>query len=272
MAFILIAVLLLRYSLLFNSEINLKFKKSIVILSSIGFVLFLLGYLKRFLWLNFGFSGQHVMPIMLFSWLIISITGLIYLKALFHKKTNRLLLLIGTMQVILACLSIATFIFPVTMRYIPLYSTIIIAINIASFLLLYFIKSKGKSFLRLIIVSSSLMVFIYTPHKSVSNDTSYKVQFEVKPKEKISYSKLYLYLNYHKYGKETLVLERKNDSIFNSKVVDFRSSNLTISYAVLKDSLDIQNVLYNSKIDKNELLLKQADTVFSLTYNSSLNP
>jgi len=184
-AFILISVLLFRYSLLFNSEINLKFKKTIVILSSIGFVLFLIGYLNRFLWLNFAFSGQHVMPVMLFSWLIISITGLIYLKALFHKKINGLLLWISTMQVILACLSLTTFIFPVTMRYIPLYSIIIIGINVASFLLLYFLKSKGKSFLRLIIVCSSFMVFIYTPHKLLSPDTSCKIQFEATPNEKV---------------------------------------------------------------------------------------
>lgn len=188
-AFILISALLFRYGLLFNAEINLRFKKALVILSSIGFVLFLIGYLKRFLWLNFAFSGQHVMPVMLFSWLIISISGLIYLKALFHKKTNRLLLLIGIMQVIMACLSLSTFIFPVTMQYIPLYSTIIITINIISFLLLYALKSKGKSFIRLIIVSSSFMVFVYMPHKSISDNNSNNIQLKVKPIEKVQHLK-----------------------------------------------------------------------------------
>ena len=272
LAFTLISVLLFRYNLLFYSDNNLIFKKSIVIISSIGLVLFIIGFAKRFLWINFAFSGQHVMPMLLFSWLMISIAGLIYIKSLFRQKVKRSFYLVATMQVILACLSITTFIFPATMRYIPLYSTIIIANNIASFLLLYFIKSKGKSFLRLIIVSSSFMVFMYTPHKSISNDNSYKVQFEVKQQKNVPDSKLYLYLNYSKYGKETLVLKNKNDSLYSSNVIDFRSSNLTMSYVVLKDSMNIQTVLYNLNIDKNELVLRQGDTVFSLRYSPKSNP
>lgn len=271
-AFVLISVLHFRYILLFYSDNKLRLKKTLVTLSSIGFVLFLLGYLKRFLWLNFAFSGQHVMPIMLFSWLIISITGLVYMKAISRKKSNRLTYVIAVLQVFLASLSLSTFAFPVTMQYIPLYSTIIIAINIASYLLLYFAKAKGKSFLRLIIVSSSFMIFVYMPHKSISEITSYKVQFEVKATEIIQYSKLYLYLNYYKNGKETLVLSKKNDSLFNSRVIDFKGGNLTMCYVVLKDSINIQNVLNNSKINKYELLLNKADTVFSLYYNPNSNP
>jgi len=62
-AFVLISILIFRYSLLFYSDNNLRFKKSLVILSSVGFALFFIACLKRFLWLNFGFSGQHVMPV-----------------------------------------------------------------------------------------------------------------------------------------------------------------------------------------------------------------
>lgn len=192
LAFVLISILFIRYNLLFYSDNNLRFKKSLIIFSSIGFVLFFVGYLKRFLWLNFSFSGQHVMPIMLFSWLIISTTGLVYIKAMFPKKSNRIIYLTALMQVVLACLSLSTFVFPITMQYIPLYSSIIIAINLASFLLLYFLRSKGKSFIRLIIVSSSFMVFVYMPHKSISDYHSYKVKSEVKPKEKVQFSKLSL--------------------------------------------------------------------------------
>jgi len=175
------------------------------------------------------------------------------------------------MQVVLACLSLSTFIFQFTMHYIPIYATIIIFINTLSFLLLYMIKAKGKSFLRLIIVSSSFMVFIYTPHKAIAGGGNYKVQFEVMVKEEVPYSKLYLYLNYYKYGKETLVLYKQADSLFTSQVINFSGGNLTISYAVLKDSLNIQSVLHNSKIEKKELILEKADTVFSLKYDSNLN-
>lgn len=270
-AYILISILLFRYTLLFNSDNNLKFKKPLVILSTIGFILFFTGYLNRFLWLNYDFIGLNVMPLMLFSWLTISIAGLIYLKALFPVKRAKLLYLIGVMQVVLACLSLSTFIFPFTMYYIPIYATIIIFINILSFLLLYMIKAKGKSFLRLIIVSSSFMVFIYTPHKAIAGGNNYKVQFETKIKEEVPYSKLYLYLNYYKYGKETLVLYKKTDSLFSSKVIKFSGGNLTMSYAVLKDSLNIHSVLHNLKIEKKELILKQADTVFALKYNPHSN-
>jgi hypothetical protein len=270
-AYILISTLLLRYTLLFNSDKNLKFKKPLVILSTIGFMLFFVGCLKRFLWLNYGFIGENVMPLMLFSWLTISIVGLIYLKALLPLKRSKSLFLIGIMQVVLACLSLSTFIFQFTMHYIPIYATIIIFINTLSFLLLYMIKAKGKSFLRLIIVSSSFMVFIYTPHKAIAGGGNYKVQFEVMVKEEVPYSKLYLYLNYYKYGKETLVLYKQADSLFTSQVINFSGGNLTISYAVLKDSLNIQSVLHNSKIEKKELILEKADTVFSLKYDSNLN-
>jgi hypothetical protein len=194
-AFALISILLFRYNLLFYSDNNLRFKNSLIVFSSIGFVLFFIGYLKRFLWLNFAFSGQHVMPIMLFSWLFISITGLVYIKAIFPKKSNRLIYFIAMLQVVLAGLSLSTFAFPVTMQYIPLYSSIIIAINIASFLLLYFLKTIGKSFIRLIIVSSSFMVFVYMPHNVMSDYHSNKVKFEVKPKGKVQYSKFSLTYN-----------------------------------------------------------------------------
>jgi hypothetical protein len=222
--------------------------------------------------LNFGFGGQHVMPVMLFTWLIISITGLIYLKALHPRRSNRFIYLIGIMQIVLACLNLTTFIFPFTMHYIPIYATILILINILSFLLLYVINAKGKSFLRLTIICSSFIVFIYTPHKAIIDGHNYKVEFELKTKEEVKNSKLFLYLNYYKYGKEVLVLHRKSDSLFSSGEIEFSGSNITMSYAVLKDSLSFQHVLYNSKIEKNELELNKADTVFSITYYTSLNP
>jgi hypothetical protein len=212
------------------------------------------------------------MPLMLFSWLFISIAGLIYIKALFPKKSNRLLYLIGLIQFILACFSLSTFILPFTMYYIPMYATIIVFINIVSFLLLYVINVKGKSFLKLIIVSSGLLVFIYAPHKALTDGNRYKVQFEVKVKEEIQNTKLYLYLNYYKRGKEMLVLKKDCSSSLKSEVIEFKGDNLKMSYVVLKDSLNLYDVLYNAEIKKQELMLNQADTVFSLTYNSNLNP
>ncbi|HOP05265.1 MAG TPA: hypothetical protein PL017_12680 [Tenuifilaceae bacterium] len=271
-AFVLISILLFRYSLLFYSDSNLKFKKSLVTLSTVGFVLFFIGCLKRFLWLDFGFSGKHVMPLMLFSWLIISVAGIIYQNELFPKKRNRLFYSIGIMQIVLACLGLSTFIFPFTIHYIPLYATVIIFINILSFLLLYVIKAKGKSFLRLIIVCSSFMVFIYTPHKTLPDGNILKVQFEVNAKENVQYPKLYLYMNYYQHGKETLVLYKKADSLYSSGVIDFYGGNLKMSYAVLADSLSLQDVLYSSDIEKNELTLNQADTTFTLTFNPKPNP
>lgn len=266
-AYILTSALLFRYSLLFYSDNNLRFKKLLVTLSFIGFILFFVGCLKRFLFFNYGYNGTHVMPIMLFSWLIISIASLIYLSGLYPKKRNKLFYLIGTMQIALACLSLSTFIFPFTLHYIPIYATIIIFINLLSFLLLYAIKAKGKCFLRLIIVCSSFMVFIYMPHKVIANGSNYKVQFEVKTKEAVQQSKLYLYLNYYKYGKEALVLYKKTNSLYTSNTIKFSSGNLTMSYAVLKDSLNLYDVIHNSEIYKQKLMLKQADTVFYLNYN-----
>ncbi len=270
-AYLLISISLFRYTLLFYSENNLRFKKSLVISSSIGFMLFFVGFLKRFLWLNYGFSGQHVMPLMLFSWLIISIAGLIYIKALIPVKSNNVFYLIGILQLVLASLSLSTFIFPNTMHYIPMYATIIIIINVLSFLILNVIKTKGKSFLMLIIVSSSLMVFIYTPQKTLANGNMCEVQFEVKVKEEIQYSKLYLYLNYYKRGKEMLVLKKSNDSSFKSEIIEFKGGNLKMSYVVLEDSLNLYDVIYNLKIHKEELMLNQADTIFSLTHNLNYN-
>jgi hypothetical protein len=194
-AFVLISALLFRYNLLFCTDNNHRFSKSLIALSSVGFVFFVTGYLKRFLWLNFGFSGQHVMPIMLFSWLIISITGFVYVKTMSPKKSNRLIYSITFMQVVLACMSISTFVFPVTMQYIPLYATIIIAINVVSFLLLYWLKSKGKSFIRLIIVSSSFMVFVYLPHKSIPDKNSNSTLPEVKSNKNVQLSKPTFYPN-----------------------------------------------------------------------------
>lgn len=266
-AFILVTILLLRYSILFRSDKNLRFRKSLMFFSSLGFILFFIGSAQRFLWLNFGLSGQHVMPLMLFSWLIVSITGLIYLKSLFSKKSNSFLLLIGSIQIILACLSLSTLFLPFTMQYIPMYATIIIIINIASFLLLFFLKGKGKSFLRLILVSSSLMVFIYTPHKAIVNDHNYQVQFKTKPKNEVLGTKLFLYLNYYKYGKEMLVLKKGEGSSFKSEVIKFNGGDLSMSYVVLKDSLNLYDVLHNPEIPKQELMLRQADTVFYVNYN-----
>lgn len=271
-AYFLISISLFRYTLLFYSDNNLRYKKSLVIFSSLGFMLFFVGFLKRFLWLNYGFGGQHVMPFMLFSWLIISITGLIYLKALIPLKSNKVFYLIGILQLVLVSLSLSTFIFPNTMHYIPMYATIIIIINVLSFLILYVIKAKGKSFLRLIIVSSSLMVFIYTPHRAIADGKNYNVQFEVKAKEEIQSAKLYLYLNYYKYGKEMLVLKKETGSSYKSEVIEFKGGNLKMSYVVLKDSLNLYDVLYNSEIHKQKLILQQADTVFSLSYNAILKP
>ncbi len=271
-AFVLISILIFRYSLLFYSDNNLRFKKSLVILSSVGFALFFIACLKRFLWLNFGFSGQHVMPVMLFSWLIISITGLIYIKALFPIKPNRLLYLVAIIQIALACLSLSTFIFPFTMQYIPWYATIIIIINMVSFLFLYTIRGKGKSFLRLILVSSSLIVFIYTPHRAIANNTNIKVQFAIKAREEIPGTKLFLYLNYYKYGKEMLILKKIGSSSFKSELIEFKGGDLKMSYVVLKDSLNLYDVLYDSEIHKQKLLLEKGDTVFYVKYNPNQNP
>ncbi len=224
-AFMLISILLLRYTILFYSDRKLRLKRTLVFLSSIGFTFFFVGCINRFLWLNFGFSGTHVMPLMLFSWLVISVTGLFYFKTVFQDKTNSLFFLIAILQVILACLSLSTFIFPFTMRYIPIYATIIIVINITSFLFLYLIKAKGKSFLRLIIVSSSLIVFVYSPHKTIVKN---KAQFNTKPKQEIKYSKPHLYSNCYKYDKEKLVFKNKSHENLNLHLGNRR---ITSSYA-----------------------------------------
>lgn len=264
-AFLLICILHFRYSILFKSDRKLKLNNTLSLLSGASAAILLTGSIFRFMWLNYGFSSKHIAASLLFAWLIISLTNLLYLKKISQTRSRGALLVIASTQLILSAGCFLTFTEPLH-RYIAHYATLIIVINILSFFALFLIRNKAKSYLRLLILTSSLIVFMYVPHKAIINNENYKVQFKTHAPEAYSESQLFLYLNYFKYGKEMLVLHKENDSTFKSDIIEFTGGNLNISYTVLKDSMDLHKTINNRDFAKHELILEKTDTIFALKY------
>jgi len=69
-----------------------------------------------------------------------------------------------------------------------------------------------------------------------------------------------------------LILKKIGSSSFKSELIEFKGGDLKMSYVVLKDSLNLYDVLYDSEIHKQKLLLEKGDTVFYVKYNPNQNP
>jgi hypothetical protein len=69
-----------------------------------------------------------------------------------------------------------------------------------------------------------------------------------------------------------LILKKIGSSSFKSELIEFKGGDLKMSYVVLKDSLNLYDVLYNPEIHKQSLLLEKGDTVFYVRYNPNQIP
>jgi len=272
-SFLLVSLVFLRYSVVFNISRNLKFHKLLSFLSGTVFVLFLAGSVFRFLWLNYGLSNPHVMPMLIFSWFILGIISQLYYHELYKtyskknsRKKIRIFQFMVSVHLFLAAISMSTFFFPFLMQFIPILSGVIVSIDVVFFISVIMIKQKGSGVIKSLLVSSFLIVFIYFPHKALVNPQSYSVQFQTITKEEIDTDNLYLHINYFKYGKETLKLERKNDSVFRTKPIQITGGNIDMACKITKKKKDTHEILYNEDIRESKIQLRRNDTLFTLEY------
>lgn len=273
-SFLLVSFFFLRYSVVFNISRNLKFHKLLSFLSGTVFVFFLAGSVFRFLWLNYGLSNPHVMPMLIFSWLILAIISQLYYHELYKnysKKNSKrrisIFQFMVSVHLLLAAVSMSTFFVPVLMQYIPELSGVIISIDVIFFISVIMMKQKGSGVIKSLLVSSFLIVFIYFPHKALVNQQSYSVQFQTITKGGIDMDNLYLHINYFKYGKETLMMERRNDSVFRTKPIKITGGNIDMACKITKKKKDTYEVLYNEDIEESRIQLQRNDTLFILEYN-----
>jgi hypothetical protein len=146
-AFILLGLVILRYSIILNNDHQLKRNKTIVLLLTITFSIFLTGSAYRFMWLNYGYINKHIMPLLLISWVIFSIATLLYYNGLEFNSNRKLFTFYKTVawiQVLLSFYSISTLFIKPLLNYIQQASGIILAANIISFIVISFKKQSGK--------------------------------------------------------------------------------------------------------------------------------
>ena len=272
-SFLLVSFVFLRYSVVFNISSNLKSHKLLSFLSGTVFVFFLTGSVFRFLWLNYEISNPHIMPMLIFSWLLLGIMSQLYYHGLYQtytkknsRKKIRIIQFMVSVHLLLAAISMSTFFSPFLMQFISELSGVILSVDVVFFFSAIMMKQKGSGVIKSLFVSSFLIVFIYFPHKVLINPQSYSAQFQTITKEKIDTDKLYLHINYFKYGKETLMMERRNDSVFRTKPIQITGGNIDMACKITKKKKDTYEVLYNEDIEESRIHLHRNDTLFTLEY------
>jgi hypothetical protein len=273
LSFLLISIVFLRYSVIFNQDANLKNHNLLSVLSGIVFVFFLTGSIFRFLWLSYGLSNPHTMPMLIFSWLLLTIIAIIYYKHVYqkykHPRHKRFIMLFRVMayvHLLLALFSMSTLFFKSLQQFIPLLAGVIIGIDLIFFLAVVFIKQKGKGVIKSLLISSFVMVFVYFPLKSTTQPEVYSLQFKAVSQQNLNTDKLYLHANYFKYGKETLVMSRKNDSVYTTKPIPIPGGNIEIACKVTSKREDTHKVLYDNDIKENRFYMNRNDTLFTIQY------
>lgn len=272
-SFLLVSFVLLRYSVVFNISRNVKYHKLLSILSGIVFIFFLTGSVFRFLWLSYGLKNPHVMAMLIFSWLILAIVSQLYYIAIYEnyskkssKKKIRILQFMASIHLLLAAISMLTFFFPFMMQFIRELSGIILLVDIFFFIAVILLKQRGSGVMKSLLVSSFLIVFIYFPHKALVNPESYSVQFQTINNKQTGSNTLYLHINYFKYGKETLTMNRVNDSVFRTMPIQIYGGNIQMACKITKEKKDTYEVLYNEDLKENRIHLNKNDTLFTLEY------
>lgn len=272
-SFLLVSFVFLRFSIIFHIDVNLKKNKLLSILSGIVFVFFFTGSILRFAWLSYGYANPHVFPMLVFSWLLLSVLNFIYyynLNRTFAQKQSKsgakVYLFITVAHLLLAGLSMSTFFIPPLLQYVPLLAVIIVIFDAFLFLVVMVNKQTGKSLVKSLIVSSFLIAFIYFPLKSFFNSSELTVQFEVITQPEFNGNKLYMHINYFKYGKETIILERQGEYLFKSKPIQFKGGGLKMVYKITDQRKDIFGVLYDNEIQGSTLNLLHSDTTFLIKY------
>ena len=273
LSFLLISIVFLRYSLIFYQDANLKNNNLLSVLSGTVFVFFLTGSIFRFLWLSYGLSNPHTMPMLIFSWLLLTITALVYYKNVHqkykhprHKRFIMLFRIMAYVHLLLALFSMSTLFFESLQQFIPLLAGVIVGIDLIFFLAVVFIKQKGKGVIKSLLISSFVMVFVYFPLKSTTQPEVYSLQFKAVSQQNLNTDKLYLHANYFKYGKETLVMSRKNDSVFTTKPIPIPGGNIEIACKVTTKREDTHKVLYDNDIKENRFYMNRNDTLFTIRY------
>jgi hypothetical protein len=273
LSFLLISIVFLRYSMIFYQDANLKNNNLLSGLSGIVFVFFLTGSIFRFLWLSYGLSNPHTMPMLIFSWLLLTIIAIIYYKHVYqkykhprHKRFIMLFRLMAYVHLLLALFSMSTLFFKSLQQIIPLLSGVIVGIDLIFFLTVVFIKQKGKGVIKSLLISSFVMVFVYFPLKSTTQPEVHSLQFKAVSQQNLNTDKLYLHANYFKYGKETLVMSRKNDSVYTTKPIPIPGGNIEIACKVTSKREDTHKVLYDNDIKENRFYMNRNDTLFTIQY------
>ena len=272
-SFLLVSFVFLRYSVVFNISRNLKLHKLLSFLSGMVFVFFLTGSVFRFLWLNYELSNPHIMPMLIFSWLLLGIMSQLYYHGLYQtytkknsRKKIRIFQFMVSVHLLLAVISMSTFFFPFLMQFIPKLSGVILSVDVVFFFSAFMMKQKGSGVIKSLLVSSFLIVFIYFPHKALVNPQSYSVQFQTITKEKTVKDNLYLHINYFKFGKETLMMERRHDSVFRTKPIQITGGDIDMAYKITKKKKNTYEALYNEDIEERRIHLHRNDTLFTLEY------
>ena len=273
-AFLLISLIFLRYSVIFAKDATMKNHKLFSVLSGTVFVFYIPGTLFRFLWLSYGIKNPHVMPMLLFSWLILAALTFLYYHH-FYKASSRnrartrilIYMSIAAIHLLLAAFSMSSLFFSSLQQYIPTLASVIIALDLLFFISVVFIRQNGKELVKAMLLSSFMMVFLYFPLKSMVQPEVYSVQFRAVTRNYLPGEHLYCHVNYFKYGKETLVLKQQNDSVYQSKPIPISGGNIEMACKITRKRLDVHEVLYDSKIKEHRFWLPELDTTFTITYN-----
>jgi len=272
-SFLLISIVFLRYSVIFYQDANIKSNNLLSVLAGTVFVLFFTGSIFRFLWLSYGLSNLHTMPMLIFSWLLLTITALVYYKNVYqkykeprHKRFIMVFRVMAYVHLLLALFSISTLFFKFLQQFIPVLAGVIVGVDLIFFVTVVFIKQKGKGVIKALLISSFVMVFVYFPLKSTTQPEVYSLQFKAVSQQNLNTDKLYLHVNYFKYGKETLVMSRKNDSVFTTIPIPVSGGNIEIACKVTTKREDTHKVLYDDDINENRFYMHRNDTLFTIQY------
>lgn len=276
-SFLLVSFVFFRYSILFYSNKKLSHPLTLSFLAGIVFVFFLTGSIFRFLWLNYGLSNPHVMPMLVFSWLLLAILSALYYRDLLqlypdsgNKRNIRIYLYFTQSSLILAIIAMSTFFLRNLQTFIPQLAGGIVIINIILFIVVFFMKQVGKRVIQSLLISSFLMVFIYFPLRSLWQPEGITVTFDVISESPLDAEHLYLHVNYFKHGKETLVLYRQKNSVYQSDPITIRSRGIEMACKITEKRGNTYDILYDEAIMTKRLQLKNRDTTFTLHYNPSL--
>jgi len=266
---ILIGFVFLRYGIVLKNDKLLKRTGILSVLSGLAFVFILSGSVIKYISINYQIPNIHYSAMLVFGYLVLCFLSLLYYRNLNslsgeNSLTFRFFIVLSYFHLAFAILGMSTFFIEPLIRLVPILAGIIIIFDVLSFVVLPFIKRKGKYLMQGLVLGSFVVLFPYFPFKSMIGQEQYTVYYKMKVDRPIIDDKVYIYLNYYKYGKECLPLYKINDSVFLSQPLIFHAGGIDISYKIKSDSFDLNKVLLDKSIPENKIRLNYSDTIFSV--------